>query len=130
MTRGTSGARRRGPSRVAAALAVTDCLAGTALLGRPGLIGRALAGAGGSAPPRWAARLLGGRLLVQGAANLARPGPGASRVSAAVEGAHAGSMLLVAAASDRYRRAAALSAVAAGAWSAAWAGSARSGGQR
>jgi anti-sigma factor RsiW len=85
------------------------------LLSRPARIGSALSGTQASAPPPWVVRLLGGRLLVQGAATLAQPGAAAASVSAAVDATHAASMVFVAAVSHRYRRAALINVAVAGA---------------
>ncbi|HEV7206040.1 MAG TPA: hypothetical protein VGN18_15650 [Jatrophihabitans sp.] len=98
---------------LAVALPAAQALLGVALLGRPGPFGRALSGAAATAPPRSVVRLLGFRLLVQGAATLALPGPEAIGVSAAVDATHGASMLLVAGVSRRHRRAALINALVA-----------------
>jgi hypothetical protein len=113
MTAVTTEPRPRRP--LVAAVPVAQCVLGVTLLSRPGPIGRALAGDRGPAPPRWVVRVLGGRLLVQGAATLALPGAEAAWASAAVDGAHAASMVLLAAFSGRYRRAALINAAVAAA---------------
>lgn len=117
MSPATQGALRRGP--LAAAVPVAQCLLGAALLSRPARIGSALSGTRASAPPPWVVRLLGGRLLVQGAATLAQPGAATASVSAAVDATHAASMVFVAAVSHRYRRAALINVAIAGASAAA-----------
>ena len=61
------------------------------------------------APPAWIVRVLGVRSAVQGAAELAWPTPALASLGAAIDGAHAASMAVVAAYSPRYRRAALLS---------------------
>lgn len=107
----TAAVERR--SIVTVALPTAQCVAGAVLLTRPEPMGRALSGAATTAPPRSVVRLLGFRLLVQGAATLAFPGPEANGVSAAVDATHGASMLLVAAVSRRYRRAALINAAVA-----------------
>jgi hypothetical protein len=64
-------------------------------------------------PPVWIVRVLGVRSAVQGAAQLAWPTPALAWLGAAVDGAHAASMALVAARSPQYRRAAMRSGVVA-----------------
>jgi len=91
-------------------LATVQCLLGAALLERPDRIGRAVGGGVESAPPSGVLRVLGGRLLLQGLAALARPDARVARLSAGVDATHAASMLFVAAGVARYRRAALISA--------------------
>lgn len=107
----TQPSGRRAPARWSV-LATVQCLLGAALLERPDRIGRAVGGGGGgeSTPPSGVLRVLGGRLLLQGLAALARPDARVARLSAGVDATHAASMLFVAAGVARYRRAALISA--------------------
>lgn len=105
-TKTSSGHR----SSLAVAMPTAQCLLGAALLSRPGPIARGLGGSSGSAPPRWVVRVLGGRLFIQGAVTITLPGAETQWSSAAVDGIHGASMLLVAAISPRYRRAAVINA--------------------
>ena len=83
------------------------------MLARPGLVARLSGGSSGAAPAAWLVRVLGLRLLAQGAALLARPTRATEAANAAIDAAHGVSMLIVAVASRRYRRAAVTSAAAA-----------------
>lgn len=91
--------------------------AGRAVLGgvviaRPETAARWVGGSRRPHIPPVLARALGARLVVQALAELARPTRRVSRVSAAVDGTHAVSMLGVLGLDRRYRRAAAINAVA------------------
>lgn len=74
------------------------------------------------APPAWLVRVLGARITMQAALELARPTREVAWVGAGVDVTHALSMVAVAAISRRFRRGAALSALIAGASAAALAG--------
>ena len=106
--------RAAASSRVATVVSALGCVVGGMLLIRPAPVARAVGGRG-SPPPPWAVRLLGGRLLVQGAAALYWPSPAMARADAAVDAVHGASMLAVATVSTRYRRAALTSAASAAA---------------
>jgi hypothetical protein len=95
------------------AIALADCAAGFALLSGP----TAIAGlvAGGARPPTTVVRLLGARLIGQGAAQLLHPAKGTARLAAAIEGAHGASMVGLAVISPRYRRPAVIAAAVAAA---------------
>jgi hypothetical protein len=73
---------------------------GVVLAVRPDRVARAV---GGSAPPTLV-RLLGVRMLVQGAMLAARPDRRTAVACCAVDGTHAASMLGVAVVAPRYRR--------------------------
>ena len=66
-------------------------------------------------PPAWIVRLLGARLLVQGAPEALRPSSTVLRLGVLVDLTHAASMLAAGRVWPRYRRAALASAAAAGA---------------
>ena len=96
-----------GRRRVARLMSVAGLGAGVALLVRPAEVAAAIA----PAFPRerlWVARVLGARLIVQHALVLAAPTAAGIRLSAAVDGLHAASMLPVLLL-PRYRRAALVS---------------------
>lgn len=100
---------------VGAALGGSRAVLGIFALIAPESAVRACAGPNLSAmPPPWVVRLLGGRLLLQGALEVGRPSRTVLLVGAGVDATHALSMLVIAAAS-RYRRPALVSAgIAAG----------------
>jgi hypothetical protein len=98
---------------VAAVLPAAQSALGVVLLGWPGPVGRALTGRHETVPPRWVVRVLGGRLVAQGAVSLARPTATVALGSAGVDAAHAASMYALAAATRQYRRAALINAAAA-----------------
>lgn len=106
-------------SRFARMLAGGQCLVGICLLVLPGRVAAAISSDPGERPPRWLIRLLGGRLIGQGSAQLLSPTAGLLRAGAAVDASHAASMLAVAAVSPRYRRPALSSAALASASAAA-----------
>lgn len=83
---------------------------GAALLARPQFIAARVAGERGGPVPARLCRLLGGRLLVQGAAEVVRPCRSTATAGAAVDLSHALSMAPAAAVWPQYRRSAALSA--------------------
>lgn len=89
-------------------------LLGAGLLGWPAPVARAITGQS-SAPPSWLLRLLGGRLVAQGAVLLARPRPGVARVGAIIDATHALSMVPAALLFPAHRRAAVISGVEAAA---------------
>ena len=82
------------------------------MLARPPSVLRRAAG-GQDVPPPWIMRVLGVRLLVQGAAEMLSPRPTTLRISAFVDLTHAASMFAAAKARPRYRRAALISAASA-----------------
>jgi hypothetical protein len=84
---------------------------GIVLVTRPDSVASAVAD--GSVPNAGVVRLLGGRYLLQGSAQLARPGVAVLGTSVVVDGLHAASMFGLAAYRADYRRPALLSAVAA-----------------
>jgi hypothetical protein len=106
--------RTAASSRAATVVSALGCIIGGILLIRPGPIARAVGG-NGSPPPPWAVRLLGGRLLGQGAAALYWPSPAMARADATIDAMHGASMLALATVSTRYRRAALTSAASAAA---------------
>jgi hypothetical protein len=95
------------------ALAVVRFLLAFVLVARPAHVGRAVAGNDAGPPPSWLVRVLGGRLLVESLAELARPTPPVVRVGAAVDAAHAASMLVLSVAPS-HRRAVLTSGAVAG----------------
>lgn len=97
-----------------AALGGSRAVLGIFALIAPESVVRACAGPNLSAmPPPWVVRLLGGRLLLQGALEVGRPSRTVLLVGAGVDVAHALSMLALA--GTRYRRPALVSAgIAAG----------------
>jgi hypothetical protein len=95
------------------ALAVVRLLLALLLVARPAQVGRAVAGSDAGPPPSWLVRILGGRLLVESLAEFARPTPAVVRVGAAVDAAHAASMLALSVAPS-HRRAVLTSGAVAG----------------
>jgi hypothetical protein len=79
------------------------------LLAQPPNLMRGIAGHG-RVPPSWVGRLLGLRLLAQGAAEIMHPDRGLLRVGVAVDLTHAATMLAAGRIWPRYRRAALISA--------------------
>jgi hypothetical protein len=94
-------------------LAAFHLVQGALLLVQPTAVVRAVAGDAGT-PPSWIVRILGVRTLTQSAAEGLSPTPDVMRVGVAVDLAHATSMLVAARVWPRYRRAALISAGAAG----------------
>ncbi|MDQ6659009.1 MAG: hypothetical protein M3Z00_12455 [Actinomycetota bacterium] len=88
-------------------------LLGTALLGWPRVVLRAVAGAE-ARPPTWIARILGIRVLAQAGAEAVRPSRALLRTAVAVDVAHGASMIAAAQLWPRYRRTALASAGSAG----------------
>lgn len=103
----------RRPTTAARSLAAGQILSGAGLLACPGWVARLASGSTGAAPAAWVVRALGLRLLAQGVTLLARPTRGTEAASTAIDAAHGVSMLVVAVAGRRYRRAALVSASAA-----------------
>jgi hypothetical protein len=95
------------------ALAFVRLLLALVLVGRPARVGRAVAGKDASPPPSWLVRVLGGRLLVESLAELARPTPAVVRAGAGIDAAHAVSMLVLAVSPSHRRAVLASGAVAA-----------------
>lgn len=110
---------RRGSGSQAVTLALAQCAAGSMLLLDPRRVGALSASPLRVPPAPWVVRLLGGRLVGQGAVVIARPSGRAAVIGAVVDAAHAATMLAVAAVSTRYRRPALISAFVAGACAAA-----------
>lgn len=106
-------AKLRKEPTAARSLAAGQILIGMGLSVWPRWVSRVAGGRTGAAPAPWIVRFLGVRLLGQGAALLARPTPGTEAASSAIDAAHAASMVALAIASGRYRRAALVSAAAA-----------------
>jgi hypothetical protein len=73
-------------------LAVARCCTGAALLSRPDPVSRLVSGSE-SLPPAWLVRILGARMLVQGLLEVVRPRRGLVLAGAAVDLAHAVSMI-------------------------------------
>ncbi|MGN6606924.1 MAG: hypothetical protein ACTHMS_07935 [Jatrophihabitans sp.] len=100
------------------AIGLVEAVTGALLATRPNamitLVDRHRAG-----PPVWLVRVLGARMLVQGAVEIARPLPVVAMGGAAVDASHALSMLPVVIASRRFRRPASVSGAVAGATAAA-----------
>lgn len=90
-------------------LGVQRCLLGATLLAWPGDAATA-AGGRETTPPLWIMRILGARLLCQGAVLLARPDRRVALASGVVDAAHASTMVAAACALPDYRRVAAVSA--------------------
>lgn len=95
------------------ALGVAGCAWGAALMTRPRAVAETVA-AGRAVPAPWIVRLLGARQFGQGATLLWRPDRRRLLTGAGIDTVHAISMLGLAAANPRYRRAALLSAAVAG----------------
>ncbi|HWC34570.1 MAG TPA: hypothetical protein VG650_07045 [Mycobacteriales bacterium] len=102
-------------TRVAAtllrSLAATRALASVALLARPDVVARSAASPSPRRPPRWVVRLLAGRVLLQATVQVAHPTRPVGYGGAAVDAAHAASLLPVLVGDSRYRRGAAISAL-------------------
>jgi hypothetical protein len=96
--------------RTLRAVATGQAAAGAALLLRPSAVAERMAPH--DAPPDWVLRLLGARLAVQAAAEFLRPTPRTAAAGAAVEGAHA--LTMVPLVFTKYGRAASASAAASG----------------
>ncbi len=94
--------------RMARGLGALTCTAGLVLVARPGQVARAVSR--GTPPEARIVRLLGARMLLQGALLAARPDRRLAAACAAVDGTHAASMVAAAVLLPRYRRAALLSA--------------------
>ncbi len=91
------------------ALGLQRCALGLGLLIAPGRVAGVVGGTG-SAPPSWIGRVLGGRLLAQGGAELVRPRRRVMLAGTVVDCLHATSMLVPIVLSPRYRRVALASA--------------------
>ncbi|MEU2349127.1 hypothetical protein [Modestobacter sp. NPDC049651] len=96
---------RRAVVRAASAVAAVW---GAVLLVAPERVTRAVAG-GGPEPRAWVVRLLGGRLVAQHGLVLLRPSRAVVLLGVGVDTVHAASMVALAAALPRYRRAAEVS---------------------
>jgi hypothetical protein len=99
------------------ALAAAQTATGAALVVAPGAVAHALTPI--QAPPTWLARVLGGRILVQGVVVLLCPTRIMLLTGAAADAAHGLSMLAAASGFPAYRRAALVSAALASASAAA-----------
>jgi hypothetical protein len=106
---GSAPMTRRTATTVVRAAAVERCLSGALLLVVPDTITGLVAG-DQPRPPGWLVRLLGGRLLAQGLLEYVWPRPAVVLTGAAVDTAHAASMIAAAALLPAYRRTAAASA--------------------
>jgi hypothetical protein len=93
-------------------LAVGRCLTGGAMLLAPNTISRLVA-PHEPPPAPWVVRLLGGRLFAQGVFEFARPAKAVLFAGAAVDMAHATTMIVAMAVLPAHRRAAAASATSA-----------------
>jgi hypothetical protein len=102
---------RRGDSAGVRLIGAATVALGAVLVTRPEAVAKTAAG--GSTPSVAVVRLLGGRYLVQGVAQLARPRSSVLGISAVVDGLHAASMFALAAYRADYRRPALLSAAVA-----------------
>jgi hypothetical protein len=102
---------RHGTGQSARLIGVANVALGAVLLIRPQEIARAAAG--GEPPGAFWVRLLGGRYLVQGWAQLTWPEATVLQITAAVDALHAASMLALAAGRADYRRPALISAAVA-----------------
>ena len=100
---------RRTATGIVRASALERCLTGTLLLGVPDAVTGVIAG-DQPRPPAWLVRVLGGRLLVQGVLEYIRPRRSVVLAGAAVDTAHAASMIAAAALLPAYRRTALASA--------------------
>lgn len=104
-----------GPKQSAGtALQLLRATYGGVQLARPALLADRLLGVPPDRRTRWVARLLGARQLGQAALSGLRPSPRALAIGAAVDLAHAVSMLALGAVDRRRRRAAATDALVAG----------------
>jgi hypothetical protein len=105
---------RTAPTRRAAvgglALGLAQVGGGALLVARPGEVGRAVSSGGGRPPAPAVVRLLGARMLAQGIVVALFPRRRVCRAAGVVDGAHAASMLGLAAVTATYRRAALASA--------------------
>jgi hypothetical protein len=90
--------------------AVERAILGLTTLNKPDAVSRRIA-PGSSMPPTWLARLLGARLLAQAVVQFARPRRNSALAGAAIDAAHASSMIPVAALLPAYRRIALASAL-------------------
>jgi hypothetical protein len=95
-------------------VAVADCGAGLMLMALPSRLAALVAG-GGARPSPAIVRLLGARMVAQGALQLVRPSTGTVRMAAVTEALHGTSMVGLAVLSARYRRPAVASAAVAAA---------------
>jgi hypothetical protein len=90
-------------------IAIAQAGIAAVLAGRPDDANRLAGQDPSDAPPTWIVRLLGLRQLGQAVFQFVKPTPAVAYTAAAVDASHAASMVLVAARSHRYRRAAVLS---------------------
>jgi hypothetical protein len=98
-----------GATSLARQLAVGRCLTGGAMLIKPDAVSHLLA-PDETLPARWLVRLLGGRVFAQGLVEFAWPRRTVLLGGAAIDAAHAASMILATAVLPAHRRAAAASA--------------------
>jgi hypothetical protein len=96
------------------ALGALSAGAGAVLLAWPHRVGTAVTPVAETVPAPWVVRLLGARMLAQGAIELARPARGILLLGGATDALHAASMVGLAAFDSRYRRPALTSAAVAG----------------
>ncbi|MDQ6850331.1 MAG: hypothetical protein M3070_10280 [Actinomycetota bacterium] len=100
---------RRTATTVVRASAVERCLSGALLLGAPDTV-TGLIASDQPRPPAWLVRVLGGRLLAQGLLEYISPRRSVVLTGAAVDIAHAASMIAATALLPPFRRTAAASA--------------------
>jgi hypothetical protein len=100
-------------ARVVRILATVRCLGAAVLIARPDAVGRAVCGSE-TVPAAWIIRLLGARLLGQGAAELGWPTRTVVLGGSLVDATHGASMVAATALFPSYRRAAVASAAVAG----------------
>jgi hypothetical protein len=101
--------RLTSPRATLRGVAIAQTLGAAALAVYPHRATRVIGNDRRLAPPAWIVRVLGVRSLLQGAAELRWPTPAVACAGAVVDATHAASMVLVAARSRRYRRAALVS---------------------
>jgi hypothetical protein len=106
---GSAPVTRRTATAIVRASALERCLTGTLLLGVPDAVTGGIASEQ-PRPPAWLVRVLGGRLLVQGLLEYMWPRRSVVLAGAAVDTAHAASMVAAAALLPAYRRTAIASA--------------------
>jgi hypothetical protein len=91
--------------RATTIVGISTALCGSILVAFPDQVGQAARGRG-VPPASWVVRLLGGRYLAQGSAQLRWPRPSVQRASCVLDTLHATSMVAVAVRRPTYRSAA------------------------
>ena len=107
---GSAPVTRRTATAVVRASSLERCLSGAVLLGVPDAVTGLIVG-DQPGPPAWLVRVLGGRLLTQGVLEYTRPRRAVVLAGAAVDTAHAASMIAAVVLLPAYRRTATASAV-------------------